>query len=114
MAALGTPQTELLQAGYGARLNAQVPSHAVAPAWLEIPSNLEEYGIKLIDFGSAHLPGQKHEVHAGTSAVQAPECVRASEAGGMEADIWSLGCTVRRSLLVKCAKRVITLTYLPL
>ena len=54
--------------------------------------------MKLIDFGEAFLVGQQRQIRC-PLVFQAPEAVLTSQ-WDLQADIWSLGCTVSRLLLI--------------
>lgn len=79
----------------GTTLGSHLPQYLVLPSTLplspELSNNCE---VKIIDFGSAFLSGDPLPKMRCPLPFRAPEAV-ITESWDVEADIWSLGCTVR-------------------
>lgn len=90
---VGTPTTSDVIATPGHPLTPQVPKYLVVstsfPSLAQDPKNCH---MKIVDFGEAFLPGQRRQVRC-PLIFRAPEAVLTSE-WDLQADIWSLGCTV--------------------
>lgn len=95
----GAPETSDVIASYGISLTAQVPKYLVRPRPSpSVVRDFESFQVKLIDFGEAFVVGQPHQIHC-PLVYRAPEVVLTSQSD-LQADIWSLGCTVLRLLLI--------------
>lgn len=80
-------------ASSGYSLTAQIPKYLVLPT--SSPSmarDFESCQVKLVDFGEAFLVGQQRQIRC-PLVFRAPEAVLTSQ-WDLQADIWSLGCTV--------------------
>ena len=94
MSGLGTPETGDVNARYGVPLTSRIPKYLVAPASTpSIASSPRGCSVKIVDFGGACLPEERREINC-SLVVRAPEAVMTSR-WGVQADVWSLGCTVR-------------------
>ncbi|KAL8713673.1 MAG: hypothetical protein Q9220_002199 [cf. Caloplaca sp. 1 TL-2023] len=93
MAALGKPEVGDIS-GYA--VSSRLPNYLVASASFPIPL-LDTGGpiLKVIDFGGAHLPGDKPLVRC-PLIFRPPEALFDGE-WGVKADVWTLGCTVSQS-----------------
>lgn len=93
MTALGTPEVGDVNASYGSTLTSRVPKYLVAPSSLPLRSREPGgYLVKVVDFGEAHVRGQVRDIHC-PLVFRPPEAVLARR-WTVQADIWSLGCTV--------------------
>ncbi|KAL8918353.1 MAG: hypothetical protein Q9172_005464 [Xanthocarpia lactea] len=100
MSALGTPETGDVNARYGVPLTSRIPNYLVAPASMpSIASSPRGCSLKIVDFGGACLPEERREINC-SLVVRAPEAVMTSR-WGVQADVWSLGCTLFE-LIVGC------------
>ncbi len=93
MMCLGKPKTGDVQASHGCPLTPQIPKYLVSPT--SLPFLVRDTGsclVKIIDFGEAFLPGQQHRIHC-PLVFRAPEAVLTTQSD-LQADIWSLSCTV--------------------
>ena len=93
---MGAPVTAEARAPYGKGLGNHVPRYLVLPSPLPQPKSLDDYMVKMVDFGSSFFS----EHQPSTAGMRCPLPFRAPEAvvtrqWDKEADIWSLGCTVR-------------------
>lgn len=95
---LSKPITSDVIASSGTSLTAQVPKYLVLPTSFSVERDFGSCQVKLIDFGEAFLVGQQRQIRC-PLVFRAPEAVLASQRD-LQADIWSLGCTVRRLLLI--------------
>lgn len=94
MDVLGTPERADVHAVRGASLGSQLPSYLVAPVSLRsMPKPQAGYQFKIIDFGSSHTTDEMPQIHC-PLVFRPPEALFDHE-WGTEADVWSLGCTVR-------------------
>ena len=96
VASMGAPVTAEVRVSYGKGLGNHVPRYLVLPSPLPQPKSLEDCKVKLVDFGSSFFSGHQ----SSTAGMRCPLPFRAPEAvitrqWNKEADIWSLGCTVR-------------------
>ncbi|KAL8734045.1 MAG: hypothetical protein Q9166_001806 [cf. Caloplaca sp. 2 TL-2023] len=101
MRALGPTETGDVNTCYGHLWTHRMPRYQVASA--SLPSSAGkpgDYSIKLVDFGRASLPGETFE-NLCSFVYRAPEGLLTHD-WGMEADIWSLGCTMAE-LIVGCS-----------
>ena len=99
LGSLGEPKTSDIVASSGYSLTAQVPKYLVLPT--SSPSmarDSESCQVKLVDFGEAFLVGEQRQIRC-PLVFRAPEAVLTSQ-WDLQADIWSLGCTVLRLLLI--------------
>jgi len=95
MKSFGKPQTGDVMATYGSSLTPQVPRYLVWPTSLPSASQDAQKNtrIKIVDFGEAFLRGPESNIHC-PLIFRAPEAVFTAQQD-LQADIWSLGCTVR-------------------
>jgi serine/threonine protein kinase len=96
MALMDAPATADVRASPGERLTNHLPRYLVLPSAIPQPKLLTDCKVKVIDLGSAFFSDH----HPRTTKMRCPLPFRAPEAvitnqWGKEADIWSLGCTVR-------------------
>jgi len=94
---LSKPKISDVVASSGYSLTAQVPKYLVLPT--SSPSVVRDFKccqVKLVDFGEAFLLGQQRQIRC-PLVFRAPEAVLTSQ-WDLQADIWSLGCTVLRLL----------------
>lgn len=90
---MGKPDTGDVTATYGLSLS-QHPNYLVHQSSIPFsPQYARDCHIKLIDFGQASLNGKQREVHC-PLVFRAPETFFEPE-WDSQADVWSLGCTVR-------------------
>jgi len=91
-----SPLTALVQAAHGKGITSHLPQYLVLPSTLPLPPELSNNcRVKIIDFGSAFLSGDPSPKMRSPLPYRAPEAVMTGS-WDAEADIWSLGCTVRR------------------
>ncbi|MCJ1425254.1 hypothetical protein MMC29_003142 [Sticta canariensis] len=93
LGSLGERKTIDIIASSGYSLTAQVPKYLVLPT--SSPSmarESESCQVKLVDFGEAFLVGQQRQIRC-PLVFRAPEAVLTSQ-WDLQADIWSLGCTI--------------------
>ena len=92
---LGEPSIGDVRANTGYSLTSQVPRYLVLPAsFASVPLDPDRCQAKIVDFGEAFLCGQQRQTRC-PLVFRAPETVLATQ-WDMQADIWSLGCTVLR------------------
>ena len=94
---LGTPTTSDVIVPSGCSLTPQLPQYLVVPA--SFPSftrDPESCQVKIVDFGEAFLHGQQRKIRC-PLVFRAPEAVLTSQ-WDLQADVWSLGCTVTHLL----------------
>lgn len=90
---LGKPSTSDVIAISGHALTPRIPRYLVLPSSLpSLAKGSKSCHIKVVDFGEAIMDGERRRIHC-PLVFRAPEAVITSQ-WGMQADIWSLGCTV--------------------
>lgn len=90
------PQTSPVSRTDGSPLEAGVPKYLVGAADYTVGDLvLEEYPIKLIDFGESFLPHDRSKTLHNPMALRAPELLFEDEYD-FRVDLWTLGCTVCR------------------
>lgn len=90
------PQTGPISRTDGSPLEIGVPKYLVGAADYTVGDLvLEEYPIKLIDFGESFLPHNQPKTLHTPMAVRAPELLFENEYD-FQVDLWTLGCTVSR------------------
>ena len=100
VASIGEPVTAEVRVPYGKGLGDHLPRYLVLPSPLPQPRSLDDCKVKLVDFGSSFFS----EHQSSTAGMRCPLPFRAPEAvitrqWDKEADIWSLGCTVRTRIV---------------
>jgi len=89
---MGAPVTAEVR---GTALCSHLPHYLVLPSALPLSPGLSNNcKVKIIDFGSAFLSGEPSPKMRCPLPFRAPEAV-ITGSWDVEADIWSLGCTVR-------------------
>ena len=90
---LGQLRVSDVKATLGNSLTLHVPKYIVLPA--SFPSSAQHLGdcqVKIVDFGEAFMHGQPRQIRC-PLVFRAPETIFSSK-WDMQADIWSLACTV--------------------
>jgi serine/threonine protein kinase len=96
-ASMGAPVTAEVRTTH---VGNHMPRYLVLPSPLPEPKSLDDCKVKLVDFGSSFFS----EHQSSTAGMRCPLPFRAPEAvitrqWDKEADIWSLGCTVRTRIV---------------
>lgn len=104
--AMCSPVTGQVQLAHGKGPTSHLPQYLVLPSALPLTSGLSNNcRVKIIDLGSAFLSGDPSPKMRTPLPYRAPEAV-ITGSWDVEADIWSLGCTVRQPLIRTSSTRL--------
>lgn len=93
MTSIGKPETGDVMVTWGYSLTPQVPKYLVSPTSVPSPAlDARSCLVKIVDFGEAFMGGQERRTR-GPLVFRAPEAILTTQRD-LQADIWSLGCTV--------------------
>lgn len=96
MAILEVPKRENILVRFGSSVTEHMPKYLVAPVTLpEVEDDAEGHDFRISGFTSAKFLGAKPEIRS-PLAYQPPEALLDGR-WDKQSDIWSLGCTVRKT-----------------
>lgn len=100
VALMDAPATGDVRASHGEKLTNRLPQYLVLPSAIPQPKLLTDCKVKVIDLGSAFFSDHQPSTMKMRCPLpfRAPEAVITSQ-WNKEADIWSLGCTVRTCIV---------------